>query len=303
MSLDADRVVLRDVVLEHGLIPSLTLNCRTWGELRADGGNAIVFPPWLSGSGDALEAFELVGPGALADSARHFVVAIDPLGSDATSLPPGGITIGDQVDLQRRVLAECFGLTRVFAVIGISMGAVEAVEWALRHPQSVERVVAIAGTPRLTEGDRARLRPILDMILQVDEAPNRRLALLRLLAKEQRGLLAALRRGGRRQWRRGMFRSFYQFRGPNWRAQWESMLAYDACAGRGSLANTAGRVRARMLAVTCQDDDYLEPGPQRAFVAATPGARCVELAGDSGHLNFYTERETLTLMVHAFLEE
>lgn len=61
--------------------------------------------------------------------------------------------IGDDVRAQHRLLTEKFGIQRLALVVGGSMGAQQAYEWAVRFPDMVERLAAIAGTARNTEHD------------------------------------------------------------------------------------------------------------------------------------------------------
>lgn len=250
-----------------------------------------------------MKAFHLVGPGALANTDRYFVVAIDPLGNGVSALPDGPITIGDMVSTQFRVLTEVLDLDHLFAVIGISMGAMQAIEWTLRYPDFVERAIPIAGTPRMTSHDREAHAPIVDLVEAFEDPERRQRELFRLILRRHADIVRALRRGGRRQWRQGLLPNIYRFRGTEWRRQWEAISRYDAVAGREDLANAAATVRARVLSVGCERDQYVEPGPLRALTERIPRARHMELVGDAGHLNFYTERVALTNAVHAFLRE
>jgi homoserine O-acetyltransferase len=99
----------------------------------------------------------LIGPGAPLDTDRHCIVAVDALGNGMSISPsnsasqPGArfprFTIRDMVESQRRLL-DHLGVARLFAVAGASMGGMQALQWAVSHPQRIERVVAMTPMAR-----------------------------------------------------------------------------------------------------------------------------------------------------------
>jgi homoserine O-acetyltransferase len=107
---------------------------------------------------------EIVGPGRPLDTDRYFVLCTNVLGgcmgttgpadvSPATGKPYDMsfplITIGDMVEAQARLL-DHLGIEKLLAVVGGSMGAMQALEWAHRYPDRVFSSVPIAGAPRHT---------------------------------------------------------------------------------------------------------------------------------------------------------
>jgi len=99
----------------------------------------------------------LIGPGAALDSERFCIVVIDALGNGLSSSPsnstrqPGAdfpaITIRDMVESQRRAL-DALGVDRLAAVVGASMGGMQALQWAVSHPLRMDRVVAMTPMAR-----------------------------------------------------------------------------------------------------------------------------------------------------------
>jgi homoserine O-acetyltransferase len=105
----------------------------------------------------------MIGPGKAFDTDRFFVVSTNLLGGcrgttgpssidPATGAPYGAnfpvITVTDMVRTQRAVLDE-LGIERLAAVAGGSLGGMQAFEWAIRYPDSVDSIVAIASTHAL----------------------------------------------------------------------------------------------------------------------------------------------------------
>ena len=160
----------RPHVLETGgRLANVSVAYETWGELDADGSNAVLVLHALTGDSHATGAASsghpqpgwwdhVVGPGLAVDTNRYFVVCPNVLGgcqgttgpaSDdpATGLPYGStfpvVTIRDQVVVEC-ALAHHLGIAQWSAVIGGSMGGQRALEWAVSFPERVPRAVIVA---------------------------------------------------------------------------------------------------------------------------------------------------------------
>lgn len=156
-----------------GRLDGVEVTYETWGHLSPAGDNAVLVCHALSGDSHAARHDEadapgwweiLVGPGKWIDTDRFFVVCQNVLGGcrgttgpasidPATGRPHGAdfppITIGDMVEVQRRVL-DRLGIGRLRAVVGGSLGGQQAMTWAIRHPGRVGGCVVIASSARLT---------------------------------------------------------------------------------------------------------------------------------------------------------
>lgn len=145
---------LGDLELEGGgVIRGARLAYRTHGNLDAAGSNAVLFPHMYSGSPASLDS--IVQAGRALDPERWFVICPGQLGGGRSSSPSNTdgkfpeVTIGDDGTAQERLL-EHLGVDRLALVLGFSMGAQQAYEWAVRSPDRVERLAAVAGTARTT---------------------------------------------------------------------------------------------------------------------------------------------------------
>ena len=153
------------------VLDGMVVAFRTYGALNADAGNAILVCHALTGDQYVAETHPLTGrpgwwdavagPGRSIDTDRFFVICCNVLGScigstgprsinPATGEPYGTdfppITIRDMVRAQKR-LVEHLGVKRLFAVVGGSMGGMQALEWAATYPHSVFACVPIATAP------------------------------------------------------------------------------------------------------------------------------------------------------------
>ncbi|WP_166345313.1 alpha/beta fold hydrolase [Phytoactinopolyspora limicola] len=149
-------------------IPDFTLECgltlrparvayKTYGTLNADKSNAIVYPTWYSGR--HWENEWLIGPGMGLDPERWFIIVPNMLGNGLSSSPSNTpppydrarfprINVRDNVESQYRLVTEHFGIERLVMVTGWSMGAGQTYQWAVSHPDMVERIVPFCGSSK-----------------------------------------------------------------------------------------------------------------------------------------------------------
>ncbi len=162
------------MVLESGAcLGPITLAYETCGTLNADKSNVILILHALSGdshmAGYYVEDDEkpgwwdnMVGPGKGIDTNKYFVVCSNILGScmgstgpctinPATVLPYGldfpVVTVGDMVTAQK-ALMDHLGVKKLLAVVGGSIGGMQALEWCVRYPQMVTAAIPLATTTR-----------------------------------------------------------------------------------------------------------------------------------------------------------
>jgi homoserine O-acetyltransferase len=154
------------------VLAGLDIGYETYGTLAPDGGNAILICHALTGdqhvagenprTGKAGWWPRLVGPGKPIDPARHFIICSNVLGGCSGSSGPASldpvtgkrfsmafpvVTIRDMVNAQARLL-DHLGVARLAAVVGGSMGGMQALDWAVAYPDRVQSVIAIATAAR-----------------------------------------------------------------------------------------------------------------------------------------------------------
>ena len=152
-------------------LAALEIAYETYGTLNAERSNAILVCHALTGdqhvaghnprTGKPGWWLRLVGPGKPIDPGRHFIICSNVLGgcsgsTGPASLDPMGkrfsmafpvITIRDMVNAQAR-LVDYLGVGQLAAVVGGSMGGMQALDWAIAHPDRVRSVVAVATAAR-----------------------------------------------------------------------------------------------------------------------------------------------------------
>jgi len=157
---DGDNTIfeLGDFAFESGAtLPNARLSYVTYGALNESKTNTVLLPSWYSGNHHGYEF--LIGPGKALDTSKYFIVATDMfangLSSSPSNTPPPfagpdfpEIAIRDNVKATHRLLTEELGIEHLRAVIGFSMGAQQALQWAVSHPDMVEAAVAICGNAK-----------------------------------------------------------------------------------------------------------------------------------------------------------
>ena len=149
-----------------------TVAYQTYGELNAEKSNAVLVCHALTGDQFVADRHpitgrpgwweHMVGPGKVLDTRRYFIICADVLGgcmgtSGPIEIDPSTgkpyalgfpmITIADMVRAQA-LLLDHLGIERLFCVTGGSMGAMQALDWAVRFPERVFAAVPIAGAAR-----------------------------------------------------------------------------------------------------------------------------------------------------------
>ena len=157
------------------VLPAFELVYETYGELNAARSNAVLVchalsgnhhvAGWHAGSPKNLGWWDnLIGPGKPLDTRKFFVVGVNNLGgcfgstgpmsdNPASGRPWGAdfpvVTVEDWVAAQAR-LADRLGIDSWAAVIGGSLGGMQAMQWTLEYPERIRHALVIASTPKLS---------------------------------------------------------------------------------------------------------------------------------------------------------
>ena len=153
--------------------PPYTLMYETYGALNAARSNAVLVCHALNAAHhvagldvDGNEGWwdNMIGPGKPLDTDHFFVIGVNNLGgcfgttgpksiNPATTKPYGAdfpvVTVEDWVNAQAR-LADHLGISRFAAVMGGSLGAMQALQWTIAYPERVAHALVIASTPKLS---------------------------------------------------------------------------------------------------------------------------------------------------------
>ncbi len=332
----------------------------TYGSLDESGSNAILILHALTGDAhvsgyhhadDAKPGWwdEMVGPGRWIDTEQYFVVCSNILGGCSGTTGPRSInpntgqpynlsfpviTIGDMVKTQFRLMQH-LKITKWLAVIGGSMGGMQALEWAVRYPDAVASVIPIATTARLSPQGIAfdwvgRRAIIADARWRQgnyrDEVPEEGLSTARMLAHITYLSDESMSNKFGRSLQDGedysfgferdfAVESYLQYQGQRFVERFDAnsylyiTRAVDyfdiAVKSNGNLAEALSQVRAKFLVVAFSSDWLFPPAQSHDIVNAllhneVEVSYC-EVQSSYGHDAFLLEVDTLGRMIADFI--
>lgn len=169
----ADGSVLRELRIHYTML----------GRPRKDASgvvrNAVLILHGTTGNGRGFLtptfAGELFGPGQLLDSASHFIILPDGIGTGRSSKPSDGLRAGfphygyaDMVTAQYRLVTEKLGVNHLLLVLGTSMGGMQSWMWAERYPDFMDGAVPLASVPTQIAGRNRMMRRLISQSIRTD---------------------------------------------------------------------------------------------------------------------------------------
>ena len=340
------------IALEGGATLSpVEVAYETWGRLNADRSNAILIAHAFTGDAHAAGISHetgkpgwwdnMIGPGKAFDTDRYFVICSNVLGGCQGTTGPSSInpatgrayalsfpviTIRDMVRLQK-MLVDHLGIERLLAVAGGSMGAMQALQWAVAYPDAVAASIPIAGTARhspqqiaFNEVGRQAIMADVDWNegnYYGKRPPARGLAVARMVGHITYMSDASMReKFGRRRRDQDQFEveSYLRYRGSQFVDRFDAnsylfitkaMDYFDLTNGHGTLVRVFEQVKARFLVISFTSD-WLYPSYQslevvRALRSRNCDVAYCELPSNYGHDAFLVDVGEQTELVRGFL--
>jgi homoserine O-acetyltransferase len=344
------------------VLPRYELVYETYGTLNADKSNAILVCHALSGHHHVAGFYAddpknigwwdtMVGPNKPIDTNQFFVIGLNNLGGCHGSTGPGStnpetgqpygasfpvITVEDWVESQAR-LADYLGVQQFAAVMGGSLGGMQALHWSLAYPKRVRHVLAIATAPRLTAqniafNDVARNAILTDPefhggdFYQHGVVPTRGLRLARMLGHITYLSDDAMADKFGRQLRTGQFsygfdiefqiESYLRYQGDKFAAYFDAntyllmtkALDYfdPAHAYNGDLNKAFGAAEANFLVVSFTTDWRFSPERSREIIRPLMhnkrNVSYAEIESAHGHDSFLMDHPQYFAVMHAYLK-
>ncbi|MBO9708235.1 MAG: homoserine O-acetyltransferase [Caulobacter sp.] len=342
-------------------LDNLEIAYRTWGQLNADGTNAVLICHALTGdqhvsgthpvSGKPGWWSRLVGPGKPLDPAKHFIICSNVVGGCMGSTGPASIdpatgkpygltfpviTIADMVRAQA-MLVEALGVETLLAVVGGSMGGMQAQQWAVSYPEKLFSAVILASASRHSAQNIA-FHEVGRQAIMADPdwrggayasqgvRPEKGLAVARMAAHITYLSEPALQRKfGRELQRDGLswgfdadfqVESYLRHQGASFVDRFDAnsylyitraMDYFDLAAGHGGvLASAFAGARDVRFCVLSFTSDWLYPTSEnrhivRALTAAGARAAFVEIESDKGHDAFLLDEPVMDAALQGFL--
>jgi homoserine O-acetyltransferase len=339
----------------------VTVAYETYGQLDDDGRNVILVCHALSGDAHAAGVYaaedekpgwweDMIGPGKAFDTEKYFVVCSNILGGCKGTTGPSSVnpetgkpfgtsfpvvTIHDMVVCQKALL-DHLGVTQLLSVTGGSMGGMQALEWAVSHPEFVRSVIPIATTYRLSAqgiafNEVGRQAIFADPNWKGGDyyggpLPDVGLALARMIGHitylSDKSMHEKFGRDLRYRDRYAynfeqefQVESYLHHQGNKFTKRFDAnsylyitkaMDYFDLVGEFHSLRDSLARARAKFLMIAFSSDWLFPPYQNREIANAlrnnSADVTYVELASDYGHDAFLLEYEAQTTLISAFLK-
>lgn len=347
-----------------GTLPGFTLRYETYGKLNTGRNNAILVTHALSGDHHCAGVHDLkdrktgwwnhfIGPGKPLDTTKYFVVCANCIGGCAGSTGPRSInpdtgkpwnmdfpdiTIRDMVRTQRKLL-DHLGIPRLYAVVGGSMGGMQALQWAIEYPGYIDCIIPMACTARantqaIAFNEVGRNAIVNDPAWQDGDYPDKGgpkvgLAIARMMAHitylSDIGLEQKFGRDKRINPPNHKLdlldvefeiESYLRYQGASFVNRFDAntylyftkaLDRFDLYGANNDLDATLANVTARTLMVGFSTDWLYPPQQNREIVHSLlrnrKHATYAEIKMDYGHDSFLVDAPQLFDLVHAFLDE
>ena len=345
------------------VLKEYSLAYETYGVLNANGSNAVLICHALSGSHHAAGYYSeadtkpgwwdtMIGPGKPIDTNRLFVVSSNNIGgcdgstgpssvSQSSGKPWGSlfpqVTVEDWVETQKR-LAESLGISHWAAVIGGSLGWMQALEWSVRYPSWLSHCVVLAAAPGLTAqniafNEIARQAIFSDpQWLQGDYAlsetvPEKGMALARMVGHLTYMSADKMSDKFGRELRQGSFEpdddepifqveSYLRYQGSQFAGRFDAntyvimtraLDRFDlASHGQGDLSQALAQATAEFLVVSFSSDWRFAPSRSQeianALLASGKRVTYADIESDAGHDGFLLEDKDYMALVGAWMK-
>lgn len=342
-------------------LDGFTLRYETYGRLSPEKNNAILICHALSGDHHCAGVYSLrdrkqgwwnnlIGPGKPIDTNRFFVICSNCLGGCQGSTGPSSInpatgkrydldfplvSIRDMVRAQHRLLTTGLGVERLFAVVGGSMGGMQALQWGIEYPEMVDRLLPMATTARqsaqaIAFNEVGRLAIMQDPkwnngAYSAEKGPDVGLAVARMMAHitylsdqgmEEKFGRERIATGQARERFGAEFQveSYLRHQGQSFINRFDAnsylyiskaLDRFDLYDESGNLEAAFAPVTARTLVVGFTSDWLFPPEQNRAIVHALlrsgKSASYAELEMSLGHDSFLVDAPELYTLVRNFL--
>ncbi|HEX9129954.1 MAG TPA: alpha/beta fold hydrolase [Gemmatimonadaceae bacterium] len=295
-------------------MPDCRVAYRAYGKLNAARDNVVLIPTWLLGRSEDWHSLLIGEP--LVDTTRFYVMVVDALADGRSSSPSNttlaarsafkDLTIGDMVQSQYRLLTERLGIHHVRAVIGFSMGGMQAIEWAVRYPTFIDKTIPIAGTPRVGTFNRLALTAMLEQIVDGRRAGIPPDSLWPRLARTEMLFIVTplgLDVRGTDSVSHDIAANASNYQAwdlDDYAAQIAALRRYDLAAEYGDMRRAAARVQRPMLAVYSWDDHMVTPDAMAEF-AKLVGADTLSIGSTCGHIMIFCEQKRVAVATRAFI--
>ena len=294
-------------------IQNCTIAYRTIGKLNADKSNVILWPTWFSGKSD------IICNGIVSmtmDTTGLYIIVVDAFGNGVSSSPsnsPGfpEITIRDMVNSEHILLTKHLAINHVKAVMGISMGGMQTMEWIVAYPSFLDFAISIIGTPKESSYDLMLWKTQAALLTSVEKNENSKESVMRMVSNVNllnfytptywNNTIKPDKVDSRMLWEQANF--LKSMKPDDYLCQLNAMIGHDIYKSSGKeMGVIKDVIKAKVLMIVSKSDHMVNPGTS-VELANVIGANLVQLENGYGHLGLFFDLALVKDEVTRFLRK
>lgn len=289
---------------------------RTFGSLNTERSNAILYPTWFAGV--SKDVIGLLGADKLIDTTRYFIIVVDALGNGVSTSPTNytheipfpEITIRDMVESEYILIKKILKINHLFAIIGGSMGSMQAFEFAVAYPDFMDKAIPYSASPKITSNEKIIFSLMKEIITSgkkngedENEIVKKLNIVIQLLARTPANINRNYPTDKFSEIEKKFERTSPIFTSACYLTQLDAMFGHDITRNFNSLFEEAAKqIKAKLFIIVSESDLLLNPQPAKDF-AASSKAKILVLKNDCGHLAVGCEMDLCRSEIQKFLDE
>jgi homoserine O-acetyltransferase len=299
-------------------INNCKIGYRTFGSISKDSSNVVLYCSWFGGNSEAIGI--LINKYKFIDTTKYFIIAVDALGNGVSSSISNSdisdsvfysLSISDMVNANYKLLTEHFGLNRIYAAIGGSMGSMQVLQMAVTYPEFAKKIIAYVATPRLCSSDllwMATQQNLIESSLNCGMSEREVSRLSEILSANFARTPDYVTKDIDRSEFQNYLDSFDKeskkiFTLQNYLTQLKAMMKHDISRDTNeSMTEASEKIKAKMFIIVSKSDLLLNPS-EAINLANLTSSRLLILDNNCGHLAVSCEIDRVRGEIANFLDE
>ena len=293
-----------------GLIKDLKVTYRTIGQLSADKSNVVLWPTWFTGTSE--DVFTTNTLDNTLNTKGLYIIIVDALANGVSSSPSNTkqfpeITIRDMVNSQYKLLTEHLQITHLHAIVGISMGGMQAYEWLVSYPHFMDKAITIVSTPKQSAFDilvwqtQAALITSAKNKKQMDVAIRRAYDIFHMNLLTPTAFSQKLTPENVKIYMAGKYQNMME--PSNYLASIRAMIKHDIYKSTDTeLKDIQQKIKAELLTIVSASDHLVNPLSSLALAKKLANEVHV-LAGNNGHMAAFLQSKEIKQTTALFLAQ
>lgn len=291
---------------------------RTFGKLSAAKDNIVIFPTWFSGTSEHIET--LIKKSLIIDTTKYFVIAIDALANGVSTSPSNSsnqsnekfpaITVEDMVISEFRMLENEFNFSKVYGLLGGSMGSMQVLQWSVTYPNYAEKVIGYVCSPKMSAYDLINMN-LQKEIIETGHKYN----LPEKEIKKQLAIWTAIQAKSPEAFNQDHstdeFAKYYStfekepsktYTSYDYLTQLNAMIMHDIFAKTGSIDKTISEIKSKLFLIAA-DSDHLVNDKYAKILAEKGNYKILMLQNNCGHMSVNCDMENVKKAIDEFLKK